>query len=126
MDRKDADRPQPDFDERARAFATKLIALAEIVPAREGVDMVNVRTIEVCRAMGRPEGAKLEEVQKFVYKVLEFLRDRDLYTACGCGYLSLMIAPVALRDKAFEESRDLSSYTPEDIESYLEGARRGG
>ena len=56
-----------DFERRKRAweFAHKLITLGKVAPEREGKDLLDVRTEEICKAMGRPQGASLEEVQQF-------------------------------------------------------------
>jgi hypothetical protein len=107
-----------ELQKRAWLLAHKLIFLGRAVAEREGADLLNVKTAEVCKAMGKPEGAALEEVQRFVYRVLSFMKGYGMYTATGCGYLSLMVAREERRDQALEENRDLVGFTPEDLEAF--------
>ena len=57
--------PNADLTRRKKAWqlAHKLLTLAAIVAEREGADMIAVRTEEFCKAMGQPEGARLEDVR---------------------------------------------------------------
>ena len=105
---------------RAWLFAHKVITLTRYLTEREGTDLMDVKTAEVTKAMGRPEGAELEAVQRFVQTVLHFMRGWGLYAACGCGYLSLRVGFDAQRDRALREGRDLTSFTPEDLDRCLE------
>jgi len=114
------DRETLEYRRRAWLFAHKVLTLARYLTEREGVDLVDVKTAEVTKAMGRPEGAELEAVQRFVREVLRFLRGWGVYAACGCGYLSLRVGFEERRDRALREGRDLTSYAPEDLERCLE------
>ena len=103
----------------AAIFAARLIKLHGLVAERENADMVHVRTSELCKALGKPQGATMEEVKAFVCRLLPILEEAGMSAACGCGFLALQLVPEEIRDRAFEEGRDLSSFTPDDIDDYL-------
>ena len=105
--------------EKAAEFAGKLKRLVDIAVRKEKIDQVNVRTIEVCRAMGRPEGASMEEVSDFICETLPCFQGSRINAYCGCGYLSLMLIPEEREKSAFEENRAIIDWTPEDIDKYI-------
>ncbi len=105
---------------RAWRLAHKLITLGRAIPKNEGKDMLDVRTEEICKAMGKPDGAKLEEVREFVLEVVEFMQGYGMYIVCGCGYLSIMVSEAAHRELALEENREPTSFMPQSIDKYLE------
>jgi hypothetical protein len=88
---------------------------------REGADMVRVTTRELCRALGKSEDtpASLEDVKSFVCELLPVLEEEGFSAVCGCGFLALQVVPMAVRDRAFDEGRDLEVFTPEDLDAYL-------
>ncbi len=105
---------------RAWKFAHKLVTLGKAVTEREGKDLLYVSTEEICKAMGQPNGANLEAVQKFVHDVVEFMQGYEMYIVCGCGYLSLMISKAALVESAFENDREPTQFAPKSIDRYLD------
>ena len=105
---------------KAWCFAHKLITMVKVVPQREGKELVNVRTEEICKAMDQPSGAKLEDVQKFVYEVIEFMQGYDMDIICGCGYLSMMVSTTQTRERAIRENREPTSFVPDSIDKYLD------
>jgi hypothetical protein len=107
---------------RARAWrlAHVLLDVARLAPAREQVDLINISTAELCRAMGAGEQGKLEEVRDFVYLVLGFMRGYGISVSCGCGYLSLRVTTAEIAEGLLESDREISSFTPEDLEAYFE------
>ena len=111
--------------QRAERLATKLTALVRLVQEREGADLVHVSSDEICRAMGKPQGATLHEVKQFVQLVLEHLQGRGSEAACGCGLLSLQVGRTGFMDRAVAEDRDLTTFVPDDIESYLLSEQEG-
>ena len=106
---------------RARAwrFAHLLLDVARLAPAREQVDLINVSTAELCRAMGVEQG-KLEEVRDFVYLVLGFMRGYGVSVSCGCGYLSLRVTTAQIAESLMESDREITSYAPDDLEAYFD------
>ena len=107
---------------RARELAQKILALVEVVPHREGAELVRISSPTICHAMGQPGAAPLEHVQRFVYEVLEHLRPHALDTACGCGYLALVVGAGGVRERAWRDGRELCCFTPDDIDVYLRAA----
>jgi len=105
---------------RAWEFAHKILSLARIAPAREGKDLLEISTREICRAMGQPEGAKLEDVRDFVFQVLGFLQGYDVHLVCGCGYLSLMASVEDWSERCVEGGSDPTSFAPPDLDQYFE------
>jgi hypothetical protein len=104
---------------RAWEFAHKILSLAKIVPSLERCDLLQVNTQEICRAMGQPEGAKLEEVRDFVYQVLGFLKEYEVHLVCGCGYLSLLASAEDWSERFVEQGREPTSFSPPDLEQYF-------
>lgn len=104
--------------ERAWIFAHKLLSIVKVIPALEGRDLLVVSTEQICIAMGAPERAPLEAVQRFVFDVIAFMKEYGLYIACGCGYLSLMVCP-AERHESIIIHRDTTAFTPESIDGYF-------
>jgi len=100
-------------------LAHKLLTLAGIVAKREGADLVAVKTEEFCKAMGQPEGAKLEDVRDFVREVVEFMQGFGMYVVCGCSYLSLSVAPEQRMQLALDQNRQPTSFSPDSIDDYL-------
>jgi hypothetical protein len=88
---------------------------------KEGADMLRVTTRELCRALGKSgeTPASLEEVKAYVCELLPILEEAGFSAVCGCGFLALQVVPLAVRDRAFEEGRDLKVFTPEDLDAYL-------
>ncbi|MBW1808942.1 MAG: hypothetical protein JRJ19_02670 [Deltaproteobacteria bacterium] len=82
--------------------------------------MVAVRTEEFCKAMGQPEGARLEDVRDFVREVVEFMQGFGMYMICGCAYLSLSVAPEERLQLALDENREPISFSPVDIDDYID------
>jgi hypothetical protein len=103
----------------ARSLASRLGALVECAVEREGCDLVHVSTEELCRALGKPDGATMEEVKELVRLLLQHLSGRGVAAACGCGLLSLQVGQAGFMDRAVAEERELIVFTPEDIEQYL-------
>ncbi len=101
---------------RAWHLAHKLITLGRAVPENEGKDMLEVRIEEICKAMEKPDGAKLEEVRKFFLEVVEFMQGYGMYIVCGCGYLSIMVSEAARREMVLKENREPTLFTPESID----------
>jgi len=106
----------------AQQYARKLVQLAEVASRREGCDVVTVTTAELCKAMGTPGGATMEEVKSFVVEVLKDLCDRGMTGACGCGFLALRLMRARAMDEALAQGRDLREFTPADIDGYLSQA----
>ena len=104
---------------RAWEFAHKLLSIIEVIPRREGKALLVVRTEEICKAMGVPHKAKLEQVQRFVFDVVAFMRGYGMYIACGCGYLSLMVCS-AERHEQIIENRDATAFLPESVDDYFD------
>ncbi len=105
---------------RAWLLAHKLITLGRAVGQREGTDLVQVTTAQLAHAMGASGPAPLEQVRAFAQQVVDFMAGYGLYTACGCGYLSLLVGPSEAAERAFAEKRELSWHTPEDVDAYLD------
>lgn len=105
---------------RAWTLAHKLLSLIRIVPEREGADLLEVSTAEICNAMGQPGRAKLEEVRDFVQQVAEFMREYDAHLVCGCGYLSLLVSPEERATQCWAEGREPIKFSPPDLEDYFE------
>jgi len=101
-------------------FAHKILSLTKVVVAREGRDLLEISTREICVAMGRPDGAKLEEVRDFVFQVLEFLQGYDVHMVCGCGYLSLMASAEDWSERFLESGSEPTSFAPPDLEQYFD------
>jgi hypothetical protein len=104
---------------RAWELAHKRLSLVKVIPEREGKELLVVRTEEICKAMGGEEKAKLEDVQRFVFDIIAFLKTYGMYIACGCGYLSLMICPMDRHEFLIAE-RDTTGFVPKDLEDYFE------
>jgi hypothetical protein len=105
--------------ERAWIFAHKLLAIVKVIRDLEGKELLVVSTEEICKAMGVPEKAPLEAVQRFVFDVIAFTKGYGLYIACGCGYLSLMICP-AERHESLIIHRDTTAFVPDSVDGYFE------
>jgi 2-keto-3-deoxy-L-rhamnonate aldolase RhmA len=103
----------------AQQLAGKLVRLAELAAEREGCDVVNVSTGELCKAMGKPDGATMEEVKSFVLQVLKHLDGQGMTAACGCGFLALRVMRKGMMETAVSNGRDLVEFTPPDIDQYL-------
>lgn len=110
-----------DLDRRWRAwrFAHLLLDVARLGTRREQVDLIEIRTVEICRAMGTGEQARLEDVRDFVYLVIGFLRGYGISISCGCGYLSLRVTTVERAEDLLQSARELCSYAPPDLEAYF-------
>lgn len=104
---------------RAWEFAHKILSIVKIIPEREGKELLVVRTAEICKAMGSEERAKLEDVQRFVFDVIAFLKAYEMYIVCGCGYLSLMICSMDHHETLIAE-RDTAGFAPNNFEDYFE------
>ena len=104
---------------RAWELAHKILSLIQVVPTREGKDLLQISTQEICRAMGQPEGAKLEEVKDFVFQVLGFLQGYDVHLVCGCGYLSLLASAEDWSERFLEHGREPTPFSPPDLEQYF-------
>jgi hypothetical protein len=104
---------------RAWELAHKILSLTKVVPAREGSELLEISTREICRAMGQPEGAKLEEVRDFVFQVLGFLQGHGVHLVCGCGYLSLMASAEDWSERFVEQGSEPTSFAPPDLEQYF-------
>ena len=102
--------------EQAWLFAHKLITLTKAVREFAAADQLHVTTQELCKAMGRPDGAELEQVQRFAREVAEFMAGYGLDTACGCGYLAFTIEPEGVWEQAAAAGREPSAYTPRDVD----------
>jgi 2-keto-3-deoxy-L-rhamnonate aldolase RhmA len=114
----------PDVAVTAQQLARKLVRLAELACAQEGCDLVNVSTGELCKAMGKPDGASMEEVKAFVLEVLKHLDGQGMTAACGCGFLALKLMRKGVMEKAVATGCDLRELTPPDIDAYLEKNER--
>ncbi len=71
--------------------------------------------------MGRPGGARLEEVQAFARDVVAYMAGFGTYVSCGCGYLSLRVTGEETA-QAFLEREDIlepTTFTPTDLEAYF-------
>jgi hypothetical protein len=101
-------------------FAHKLITLAKVVGEFAGTDLIHVTTAELCKGLGRPDGAVLEQVQQFAREVAELMRGYGLDTACGCGYLALTGGEEGCRERALEQDREPTVYTPDDLDAALD------
>ncbi len=108
---------------RALSYAKKLAALANLVHEREGADCVAVPTDELCRALGKAEGAHIDEVRQFSLAVQRHLGPLGMTAACGCAHLALQVMARDAMDRAVEEARDLKVFNPESIEEYREKSR---
>ena len=104
---------------RAWTLAHKLIALSRVVPRQESVHLLDVSTQALCNAMGKPEGAQLEEVQGFAREVVDFMSGSGVYVSCGCGYLSLRVTDERTARAFLEEIIEPVSFKPEDLEAYF-------
>jgi 2-keto-3-deoxy-L-rhamnonate aldolase RhmA len=104
----------------AQQLARKLVRLADLAAAQEGCDIVNVSTGELCKAMGKPDGATMEEVKSFVLQVLKHLDGQGMTAACGCGFLALRVMRKGMMETAVSNGRDLLEFTPSDIDQYIE------
>jgi len=106
-----------------------LMAYDTMIGSRLGVESVSIfsnsigsDTFEnpgIANATRQDRTVKLEEVQHFIYRVLEFMKGYHRVTACGCG-LSMRVAPKAVWDKALETKADLTEYKVEDVNELLE------
>jgi hypothetical protein len=101
-------------------LAHKILSLTRIVPEREGADLLEVSTAQICKAMGQPNGAKLEEVRDFVLQVVEFMQGYDAHLVCGCGYLSLLVSREELARRYFDEGREPTRFKPLDLDQYFD------
>lgn len=101
-------------------LAHKLLSLTPVVVERERVDMVQLNTGEITRAMGIDGPAKLEAVREFVQDVVLYLQGYGLNIVCGCGYLSLMISSATSIEKALAEERELASFSLDNLDRRLE------
>jgi len=88
--------------------------------------MVQVGTGELCKAMGRPAGASMEQVKAFVCRLLPLLEAEGLSAACGCGFLALQVVPFSVLETALADERELVTFAPPDIDAYLEKAESSG
>jgi len=104
---------------RAWVLAHKILSLTKIVQSLDGIDLLQVSTQEICKAMGKPEGARLEEVRDFVYQVLGFLQGYDVHLVCGCGYLSLLASAEDWSERFLEHGREPTPFSPPDLEQYF-------
>lgn len=111
-------------------LAHKLISLARGLEQLADADQLHVTTQELCRAMGRPDGAQLEQVQVFARDVAELMDGYGLDTACGCGYLAFTIGCTGAVERALAEGREPRIYTPADLnqafDAWLHGQRADG
>ena len=112
----------PNLDQRRRAWelAHKLLSLIPWMQQRQDADLLALPTAQACKAMGMPDGAKLEEVRDFLREVTSFLRGYDMFVACGCGYLSLKVGVREAVEQAHEEGRDLVEITLDDVDAAFE------
>ncbi len=106
-----------DFKRRAWLLAHKLIALSRTVPREEQVHFLEVTTQALCNAMGKPEGARLEEVQAFTREVVAFMSGYGTYVSCGCGYLSLRVTDERTAQTFLEDTLEPTSFRPQDLEA---------
>jgi hypothetical protein len=106
---------------RAWDFAHKLLSIVKVIPELEGKQLLVVKTEEICKAMGATEKAKLEEVQRFVFEVIAFMKGYGMYIACGCGYLSLMVC-LEQGHESLIANRDTTAFVPDAIDGYFERA----
>lgn len=104
---------------RAWVLAHKIISVVAVIPHREKKTLLVVKTEAITKALGTADKAKLEEVQRFVFDVISFMKGYGVFIACGCGYLSLMVCP-AEGHETILENRDTTTFTPEDIDAYFE------
>jgi len=107
---------------RAWTLAHKLVTLAKQGWPETGKDLLEVKTEELCKAMGLSGKAKLEELRKFVQDTVGFMQGYGLHMVCGCGYLSLMVARSASIEQAFFEERKLTSFAPESLDRFFESS----
>ncbi len=110
-----------DLEQRRRAwvFAHQILSVVAVIPSREQKRLLIVKTEAITKALGATGKAKLEEVQRFVFDVISFLKGYGVYIACGCGYLSLMVCPTERHEETIE-NRDTTAFTPEDLDIYFE------
>jgi hypothetical protein len=101
-------------------LAHKLLTLTPVVVERERVDMIQLNTGEITRAMGLDGPAKLEDVREFVQDVVLYLQGYGLNIVCGCGYLSLMVSHATSIENAVAEERELASFALDNLDQYLE------
>lgn len=109
-----------EFEVRVSSFAAKLAVLANLVHEREGADCVAVPTAELCRALGKADGADIDEVRQFSLAVQRHLGPLGMTAACGCAHLALQVMARDAMDRAVGEDRDLILFSPDDINAYLE------
>lgn len=105
---------------KAWLFAHKLLTLGQALDPSCGYDLLHIPTAEITKAMGCQGRAKLEDVQAFIFHVLDFLREFDMVTACGCGYLSLRVAPKSIWEDVTQRSADFREFTVSDVDARLD------
>jgi hypothetical protein len=101
--------------ESAASFAARLLAAAARADDARGGGAVQVSTAEICRAMGKPDGATMEEVKSYACEVARHLHGRGVTVGCGCGYLSLMVFTNEAQARAAEEDRELCAVPLEQL-----------
>lgn len=109
------------LEQRRRAWelAHKILSIVGVLPRLEGKRLLVVSTGEIGRAMGVPEKAKLEEVQRFVFDVISFMKGSPVHIACGCGYLSLMVCRQENHEEIIED-RAATAFSPESLDAFFE------
>ena len=104
---------------RAWVFAHKILSIVGILTSIEGKRLLMVNTGEIAKAMGVSGKAKLEEVQRFVFDVISFMKGSPIYIACGCGYLSLMVCSEENHEEIIE-ARASTAFSPESLDVYFD------
>ena len=112
--------PQIQYQTRAWLLAHKLLTLGRMVKDTHGKDLLHVPTSEITKAMGLSGRAKLEDVQTFIFHVLEFMKGYDMVTACGCGYLCIRVGLKATWNSAQDRETDLSEFRVNDLDALME------
>jgi len=104
---------------RAWALAHRILSIVRLLPRLEGKELLVVETAEISRAMGTSGPAVLEEVQRFVFDVIAFLRGHGVHVVCGCGYLSLLVCD-EVRHEEILGRRETASFRPTNLDDYFE------
>jgi len=112
--------PQLQYRTRAWLLAHKLLTLGRMVKDTYSKDLLHVPTSEITKAMGVSGSARLEDVQAFIYHVLEFMKGYGMVTACGCGYLSIRVGLKTTWNSAQERPTELNEFTVDDLEALME------